>query len=162
MIHKAWCNIEDAPYYFFGSSIKFQGHTGWKIDNLNPIWVRLQSRSQLSNPSDLPCLGSSIKFQGHTGWKIDNLNSIWIRLLSRSQLSNPSDLPCLISKVICVKLHHKISSTKLYRFIPKDPGNSNNNLYVTSFLKFWKSIIFSCDQAALWMVQSICPSVTPF
>ena len=41
---------------FLGSSIKFQGHTSWKIDDLNPIWVRLLSRLQLSNPSDLPCL----------------------------------------------------------------------------------------------------------
>ena len=55
---------------------------------------RIIGRSQLSNPSDLPCLGSSIKFQGHTGWKIDDLNPIWVRLLGRSQLSNPSDLPC--------------------------------------------------------------------
>ena len=43
------------PYCFLGSSIKFQGHKGWKIDDLNPIWVRLLGRSQLSNPSDLPC-----------------------------------------------------------------------------------------------------------
>ena len=43
------------PYCFWGSSIKFQGHTGWKIGDLNPIWVRLLGRSQLSNPSDLPC-----------------------------------------------------------------------------------------------------------
>ena len=43
------------PYYFSGSSIKFKGHTGWKIDDLNPIWVKLLGRSQLSNPSDLPC-----------------------------------------------------------------------------------------------------------
>ena len=42
-------------YCFSGSSIKFQGHTGCKIDDLNPIWVRLLGRSQLSNPSDLPC-----------------------------------------------------------------------------------------------------------
>ena len=34
---------------------KLQGHTGWKIEDLNPIWVRLLGRSQLSNPSDLPC-----------------------------------------------------------------------------------------------------------
>ena len=40
---------------FSGSSIKFQGHTGWKIDDLNLIWVRLLGQSQLSNPSDLPC-----------------------------------------------------------------------------------------------------------
>ena len=56
MLHKAWSSIEEVPYCFLGSSIKFQGHTGWKIDDLNPIWVRLLCRSQLSNPSDLPCL----------------------------------------------------------------------------------------------------------
>ena len=55
MMHKAWCSIEEVPYYFSKSSIEFQGHTGWKIDNLYPIWVRLLGRLQLSNPSDLPC-----------------------------------------------------------------------------------------------------------
>ena len=55
MMHKAWWSVEELPYYFSGSSIKFQGHTGWKIDNVSPIWVRLLGRSQLSNPSDLPC-----------------------------------------------------------------------------------------------------------
>ena len=33
-------------------SSKFQAHSGWKIDDLNPIW--LLGRSQLSNPSDSP------------------------------------------------------------------------------------------------------------
>ena len=46
-------NSSDLPCS--GSSIKFQGHTGWKINDFNPIWVRLLGRSQLSNPSDLPC-----------------------------------------------------------------------------------------------------------
>ena len=54
--HKAWCTIEEVPYHFSRSSIKFQGHTGWKIYDLNPIWVRLLGRLQLSNRSDLPCL----------------------------------------------------------------------------------------------------------
>ena len=54
MMHKAWCSIEEVPYYFSRSSNKFQGHTGWKI-NLDQIWARLLGRSQLSNPSDLPC-----------------------------------------------------------------------------------------------------------
>ena len=48
------------PYCFLGSSIKYQGHTGWKIDDLNPVWVRLLGRSQLSNPSDLPCLSMKV------------------------------------------------------------------------------------------------------
>ena len=69
MMHKAWCSIEEVPYYFSGSSIKFRGHTGWKIDDSNPIWVRLLGRSQLSNPSDLPCSQCSchciiMKFSG--------------------------------------------------------------------------------------------------
>ena len=53
---QTWSNIEKVPYCFSRSFIKFQGHTGWKIDDFNPIWVRLTGRSQLSNPSDLPCL----------------------------------------------------------------------------------------------------------
>ena len=56
MMHKAWCSIEEVPYCFPRSSIKFQGQTGWKIDDLDQIWARLLGRSQLSNPSDLPCL----------------------------------------------------------------------------------------------------------
>ena len=55
MMHKALCSIEQVPYCFLRSFIKFQGHTGWLIDDLNPIWIRLIGRSQLSNPSDLPC-----------------------------------------------------------------------------------------------------------
>ena len=55
IMQKAWCSIEEVPYYFSRSSIKIQGHTGWKIDDLDQIWARLLGWSQLSNPSDLPC-----------------------------------------------------------------------------------------------------------
>ena len=41
--------------FFSKSLIKFQGHMGWIIYDLKPIWVRLLGRSQLSNSSDLPC-----------------------------------------------------------------------------------------------------------
>ena len=33
MMHKAWCSIEEVPYCFPRSSIKFQGHKGQKIAN---------------------------------------------------------------------------------------------------------------------------------
>ena len=62
-MHNIWCNIEEVPYYFSRSSIKFQGHRVWKICDLNPIWVRLLGRSQLSNLSDFPCFA-----------KLQNLN----------------------------------------------------------------------------------------
>ena len=55
MIHRAWGSIEEVPYGFSRSSIKFQGHTGRKIDDLIPIWLRLLGWPQLSNPTDLPC-----------------------------------------------------------------------------------------------------------
>ena len=28
MMHKAWCSIEEVPYYFSRSSVKYQGHMG--------------------------------------------------------------------------------------------------------------------------------------
>ena len=39
MMHKAWCSMEDVPYCFLRSSIKFQGHMGQK--NL-PILTRIE------------------------------------------------------------------------------------------------------------------------
>ena len=62
MMHKAWCSIEEVPYCFPRPSIKFQGHKGQKIDDLDQIWARLLGRSQLSNPSDLPCLNLQTTF----------------------------------------------------------------------------------------------------
>ena len=67
MMHKTFCSKEEVPYYFSGSSINFSGYTGWKIDDSNPIWVRLLGRSQLSNPSDLPCYISIGKFDVGVG-----------------------------------------------------------------------------------------------
>ena len=45
MMHKAWRSIEEVPYCFSRSSIKFHGHTGEKIDGFNPIWDYLAGRS---------------------------------------------------------------------------------------------------------------------
>ena len=37
MMHKVWCNKDEVPYCFSRSFIKFQGHTGWLIDDFNTI-----------------------------------------------------------------------------------------------------------------------------
>ena len=74
MMHKAWCSIEDVPYYFSRSSIKFQGHTGWKINDLDQIWVRLLGRSQLLNPSDLPCFIEKRKSWAHLLFSLIKVN----------------------------------------------------------------------------------------
>ena len=54
MMHKAWSSIEEVPYCIARSSVKFHDHTGgknWRFESN----LRLLGRSQLSNPSDLPC-----------------------------------------------------------------------------------------------------------
>ena len=45
MMHKAWRSVEEVPYCFSRSSIKFHGHTGGKIDDLNPDWDYQAGRS---------------------------------------------------------------------------------------------------------------------
>ena len=56
ILHKAWNSKVEMPYCFPRSSIKFQGYTGQNITHLTPIGpFRTIGRSQLLNPSDLPC-----------------------------------------------------------------------------------------------------------
>ena len=89
MMHKAWSSIEEAPYCFSRSSVKFQGHTALKIVEFDPNWA-------------FPDCNSSLKSPMATKW--------------------------------CTKLEVA-----------------------------WKRcpIVFSCDQAALQMVFSVCLSVCP-
>ena len=39
MIHKAWSSIEEVPYCFARSSVKFQGRTALKIVEFDPDWA---------------------------------------------------------------------------------------------------------------------------
>ena len=68
MMHKAWSSIEEVPYCFARSSIKFHGHTGgkkWRFESN----LRLLGRSQLWNPSDLPCCNFDHSFKiAHKSW----------------------------------------------------------------------------------------------
>ena len=41
IMHTAWHGIEQVPYCFARSSIKFEGHMRRKINDFNPISVRL-------------------------------------------------------------------------------------------------------------------------
>ena len=49
MMHKAWSNIEEVPYYFLRLSIKFQGHMGQKIADFDPNWAFPDSNSSLNS-----------------------------------------------------------------------------------------------------------------
>ena len=58
MMHKAWRGIEEAPIIFRGHPSNFKIIWAKKIDDLNPIWLRLPGQAQLWNPLDLPYLKS--------------------------------------------------------------------------------------------------------
>ena len=65
-MHKDGYSLDKVPYCFSRSSIKFLGHMGWKISDLNKVLIKLLGWSQLSNPSDLPCLFSCKMIKRHS------------------------------------------------------------------------------------------------
>ena len=110
MMHKALSSLEEVPYCFSRSYIKFQGHTAQKIIDVDPNWPFPDSNSSLNSPMAMKCCKKletakercPIVFQGHpSNFKVtwDKTSPILtqigrFRIIGRSQLSNPSDLPC--------------------------------------------------------------------
>ena len=110
MMHLAWRSIEEVPYNFSRSSIKFQGHTEHKITDFDPNWAFPDCNSILIAPMDLKWCTKidvllkrcHIVLQGHpSNFKATQAEKsttwiqFWVRLLpvGLSQLSNPCDLP---------------------------------------------------------------------
>ena len=50
MMHKAWSNIEEVPYCFSRSSVKFQGHTALKTVEFDPDWAFPDRNSSFNTP----------------------------------------------------------------------------------------------------------------
>ena len=50
MKHNAWSSIEEMPYCFWGSSVKFLGHTAKKIVNFDPNWAFPDCNSNFNSP----------------------------------------------------------------------------------------------------------------
>ena len=115
MMHKAWSSIEEVPYCFSRSSVKFQGYTALKIVQFDPDWAFPTCNSSLNSPMAMKCCTKletakeryPTVFQGHpSNFKVtrDKTSPILtqigrFRTIGRSQLSNPSDLPCWRSSV---------------------------------------------------------------
>ena len=108
-MHTAGSSIEEVPYRFSRSSVKFQGHTALKIVEFDSDWGFPDCNSSLNTQMATKwCtkLGVALKrcpivFQGHpSNFKVtrDKTSPILtqigrFRTIGRSQLSNPSDLP---------------------------------------------------------------------
>ena len=73
MMHKAWTRIEEVPYCFWRSYIKFQGHTALKLVEFDPNWAFPDCNSSLNSPMAMKCCTKletakercPIVFQGH-------------------------------------------------------------------------------------------------
>ena len=50
MMHKAWSSIEEVPYCFSRSYVKFQGHMAKKIVDSDPNWAFPDCNSSLNSP----------------------------------------------------------------------------------------------------------------
>ena len=114
-MHKAWSSIEEVPYYFSRSSVKFQGHIALKIVEFDSNWAFPDCNSSVNSPMAMKCCTKletakkrcPIVFQGHSSnLKVtrDKTSPILtqigrFRTIGRSQLSNPSDLPCSRSSI---------------------------------------------------------------
>ena len=117
MMHKAWSSIEEVPYCFSRSSVKFQGHIALKIVKFDSNWAFPDCNSSLNSPMAMKCCKKletakkrcPIVFQGHpSNFKVtrDKTSPILtqigrFRTVGRSQLSNPSDLPCFQIWIQC-------------------------------------------------------------
>ena len=122
MMHKAWSSIEEVPYCFWRSSVKFQGHTAEKIVNFDLNWAFPDCHSRLNSlmatkwctKLEVTLKRCPIVFQGHlSNFKVTQAEKLMIesswRLLGQSQLWNPSDLPCCeciwsIYSIICIPM----------------------------------------------------------
>ena len=73
MMHKAWSSIEEVPYYFSRSSIKFQGHIALEIVEFDSNWAFPDCNSSLNSTIAMKCCTKletakkrcPIVFQGH-------------------------------------------------------------------------------------------------
>ena len=104
--------MEEVPYCFSRSTVKFQGHIALKIVEFDSNWAIPDCNSSFNSPMAMKCCTKletakkrfPIVFQDHpSNFKVtrDKKSPILtqigrFRTIGRSQLSNPSDLPCCL------------------------------------------------------------------
>ena len=136
MMHKSWSSIEEVPYCFSMPSVKFQGHTDKKILNLAQI-----GRFRTFNSS----FNSPVKMAMKCCTKLETAKERCPIVFQ----GHPSNF-----KVTWDETSPSFTQIGHFQTIGRLQLSNPSNLPCFN--------IFSCDQAALWMVQSVRLSVTPF
>ena len=141
MMHKASSSIEQVPYCFSRSSVKFQGHAALKIVE---FWPKLGVS------------GLYLQFEITDGYEM--MHKAW---------SSIEEEPYCFSRSYVELQGHTVK--KIVDFYPNWPfPDCNSSLnspiatkWCTKLRVAWKRcpIVFSCDQAALQMVFSVRLSV---
>ena len=131
MIHKAWSSIEEVPYCFSRSSVKFQGHIALKIVEFDSNWASPDCNSSLNSPMAMKCSTKletakkrcPIVFQCHpSNFKVtrDKISPILtqigrFRTIGRSQLAATKQLNEWYFPSVCLSVtpfwlcsHHRI------------------------------------------------------
>ena len=82
MMHKAWSSVQEVPYCFWRSSVKFQGHTALEIAEFDPDWAFPDCNSSLNSQMatkwctklEVALKRCPIVFQGHpSNFKVTRL-----------------------------------------------------------------------------------------
>ena len=162
MMHKAWSGIEEVPYCFSRSSIKFQGHTALKIVKFDPNWAFPDCNSSFntngnemmhkawSRIEEVPyCFSRSyIKLQGHTALKIVEFDPNWAFPDCNVCLEWPMAMKCCTKlevawkwcPIVFSRSHVKLqgnTAKKIFNFDPNlafpDCKSSLNSLMATKW-----------------------------
>ena len=139
MMHRAWSSIEEVPYCFSRSYVKFQGHKALKIVEFGPklgvygLYLQLEftdgyemMHRARSSIVEVPyCFSrSSVKFQGHTALKIVEFDPKWAFPDCNSSLNSPMAMKC------CTKL--ETAKERCPIVFQGHPSNFKVTLYKTS------------------------------
>ena len=148
MMHKAWSSIEEVPYCFARSYVKFQGRTALKIVEFDPDWAFPDCNSSLNSPMAMKCCTKlevaqkrcPIVFEGHPlNFKVTRLKKLSILTkIGRFRTETTVCIPWwLWNDAQSLKQHRRgaLSFFKVIRQITRSHGTKN--------LRFWPKLSVS-------------------
>ena len=144
MMYKAWNSIEEVPYCFSRSSVKFLGHTALKVVEFDPNWPFPDSNSSLNTPMatkwctklEVALKRCPIAFQGHpSNFKVARLKKIvefdpnWAFSDCKSSLNSPMATKLCIKLAVASSWRGALLFFKVIRQISRSHGSKNRRIW---------------------------------
>ena len=147
MMYQVWFCLEEVPYCFSWSSVKFQGHAAKKIVDCDPDWVFPDCNWSLTSPMYLKwctklhvvkkrCPRSSVNFLGDAGQEIANFDPNWAIPGCNSSLNKSMALKC------CTKLNCSIEEVPycFSRSSIKFQGHADKNSPILTRIERFRTV----------------------